>query len=100
MAEVCLSLDTLLYGAVGSFPNPHPCGFITANRLRRQHETHYSFRIARIGFVSGECIDIAGSGNASGDAYRGLPVRQLSVQYTEGREPSRLRTKTKRNQGY
>jgi hypothetical protein len=27
-------------------------------------------------------------------------VRQLSVQYTEGREPSRLRTKTKRNQGY
>src|SRR5712692_5580136 len=34
------------------------------------------------------------------DAHRGLSLRQLSVQHSEGREPSRLRTESKRDSDY
>ena len=37
--------------------------------------------------------EFGGPGKTSADAHRRLLVRQLSVQHSEGREPSRLRTK-------
>jgi hypothetical protein len=40
-----------------------------------------------------QCWEFIGAGEASADAHCGLSVRQLSVQHSEGREPSRLRTK-------
>ena len=38
--------------------------------------------------------EFGGAGEASANAHRRVLVRQLSVQHSEGREPSRLRTET------
>ena len=48
------------------------------------------------------CIafEFAGAGEANRDAHRRLSVWQLSVQYPEGREPSRLRTQFKRDSNH
>ena len=62
--------------------------------FRRQNETQYYDRDTWLGSVVRQCSEFSGAGEASADAHRRLFVRQLSLQHSEGREPSGLRTET------
>ena len=61
------------------------------------NETLWFFSNPRFGFPLWQRVQLASSGEASGDAHRWILVRQLNLQHPEGREPSRLRTKTQRD---
>ena len=65
-----------------------------ANTSGEKNETQYFYRDIWLGSLVRNCSEFGGTGKASADAHRGLFVRQLSVQHSEGREPSRLRTET------
>ena len=60
-------------------------------------EKKYFSIVTRSVFALWQCRYFRSPGEAGANAYRGLLVRQLSVQHSEGREPSRLRTKTEGN---
>ena len=59
-----------------------------------RNETQYFHRDTWLGPVVRKRSEYGGTGEASANAHRRLSVRQLSVQHSEGREPSRLRTET------
>jgi hypothetical protein len=59
-----------------------------------RNETQSFLSDSGLGFIVWQRGEFERSGKACADAYRRLPLRQLSVQHSEGREPSRLRTKT------
>lgn len=64
---------------------------------QERDETQHVDRDTRVNPIVRKRWGFGGAGQASADAYRGLFVRQLSVQHSEGREPSRLRPKTERD---
>ena len=78
----------------GFVPKPAHDGFITANRLGDKDETQYFYRDTWLGSIVRKRSELASPGKTSADAHRRLFVRQLSVQHSEGREPSRLCTET------
>ena len=55
---------------------------------QERDETQHVDRDTRVNPIVRKRWGFGGAGQASADAYRGLFVRQLSVQHTEGREPS------------
>jgi len=66
-------------------------------RLENEDEEIYHNYAVRSGAAVWKRKCFPRAGQAGRDAYCGLPVRQLSVQHSEGREPSKLRTKIKRD---
>ena len=80
-----------------SFQNPHPCGFMIVRYQEKKNETPFFVFSNRIDSFVGKHGEHDGSSQASSNAHRRLFVRQLSVQHSEGREPSRLRTETERD---
>ena len=58
------------------------------------NETQNFHRDTWLGPIVWKRSELDGTGKASANAHRRLLVRQLSVQHSEGREPSRLRTET------
>ena len=82
---MCLHADTNdLLVCVGFVPNTSG----------EKNETQYFYRDIWPGFIVRKRSEFGGTGKASANAHRRLFVRQLSVQHSEGREPSRLRTKS------
>lgn len=63
-------------------------------REESKHATQHFYRHVWVGAFSCNCIERGRAGKASANAHRRLFVRQLSVQHSEGREPSRIRTET------
>jgi hypothetical protein len=68
--------------------------FMTANTSGDKDETQYFYRDIWLGSIVRKRSEFGGPSKTSPDAHRRLFVRQLSVQHSEGREPSRLRTET------
>jgi hypothetical protein len=68
--------------------------FMTANTSGDKDETQYFYRDIWLGSIVRKRSEFGGPSKTSADAHRRLFVRQLSVQHSEGREPSRLRTET------
>jgi hypothetical protein len=69
-------------------------GFMTANTSGDKDETQNFHRDTWPGPIVRKRGEFGGAGKASANAHRRLFVRQLSVQHSEGREPSGIRTET------
>ena len=67
---------------------------MTANTSGDKNETQNFYRDNWLGSIVRQRSEFGGPSKTSADAHRRLFVRQLSVQHSEGREPSRLRTET------
>ena len=67
---------------------------MTANTSGDEDETQFFDRDIWFGSIVRMRSEFGGTGKASANAHRRLFMRQLSVQHSEGREPSRLRTET------
>ena len=70
-------------------------GFLTEQE--KKNATGYSVFNIRFDPFFGRRSQFERAGKAGANAHRWLSVWQLSVQHSEGREPSRLRTKVKGN---
>lgn len=76
---------------------PAHAGIHNYNTFRRENDAQNFYRDIWVGAIVRKRSDFCGAGKASADAHRRIPVRELSVQHSEGREPSRIRTKTERD---
>ena len=73
---------------------PAQAGFHDCNTSGDKNETQHFYGYVWLGSIVRKRREFGGPGETSADAHRRLFVRQLSVQHSEGREPSRLRTET------
>jgi hypothetical protein len=74
-------------------------GLLLQRYIRSKNETQHVDRDTRVNLIVRKRWAFGGAGKASADAYRGLFVRQLSVQHTEGREPSGIRAEAQGDRG-
>ena len=81
-----------LFVCAGFVPKTAHVRVHESNPSGDKNETEYFHRDIWLGPIVRKRSKFGGSGKASTNAHRRLFMRQLSVQHSEGREPSRLRT--------
>ena len=80
-------------------PKPAQVRIHNENTSGDKDETQYFYRDIWLGSIVRKRSEFAGAGKESANAHRRLFMRQLSVQHSEGRGPSRLRTETQGDPG-